>query len=234
MNDRRNEIEDLAELSQLPPGDPRRQAFESRPGARARLKAYEAFMAAGGEATPAERAEAEAKLGALIERETGVPLPAARREAAPPGAARESWLAWLWSPRLRPAVATVAVLAVVTLAAGLERRYRAAKAPVYRSEEPAPAAGAWDARPATTPVAGGAVRLSWAAAPGADRYRVEFLAGDLAELARVEDLAAAELVLDPRALPAGLASGAEVLWRVVATRGADEIARSPGMPLLVP
>ena len=61
-----------------------------------------------------------------------------------------------------------------------------------------------------------------------------FLADDLREVARVGDLRAPSLALDPAALPAGLASGQLALWRVTAYKGRDQIARSATSPLTVP
>jgi hypothetical protein len=80
----------------------------------------------------------------------------------------------------------------------------------------------------------GRVRLGWTPAPGATHYTVVFLAGDLTEIARVEELAATELMLARDSLPAGLVPRSDVLWRVTASIGSDEIARSTASPLTVP
>ena len=78
------------------------------------------------------------------------------------------------------------------------------------------------------------MRLSWTPVAEADAYAVVFLSGDLAEIARVSGLPGPELVLAPGSLPAGLRPGAEVLWRVIATRGPDELAQSPTALLTIP
>jgi hypothetical protein len=61
-----------------------------------------------------------------------------------------------------------------------------------------------------------------------------FLAGDLTEVARVEELATTELMLARDSLPAGLVPRSDALWRVTAHIGNDEIARSTAVPLTLP
>ena len=72
------------------------------------------------------------------------------------------------------------------------------------------------------------------AAPGATSYTIVFLSSDLSEVARVDRVAQATYVLDHDALPAGLASGTDALWRVTAYACADELARSSTLPIAVP
>lgn len=235
MNDRPIEAEDLAAIAALPADDPRRVAFEARPGARARLRAYEAFMAGGGEATPEQRAEAEARLGAMLAREIGIP-PARETGPAPAAAGKAGapWWQWLMGPGLRPVLATAAVIAVVLVALNLERADRPASAPVFRDGGSRPAPEAWDARPTEAALPSGGLQLRWTPAPGADAYAVEFLAADLTQVARVDGVSAEGLTLEPGRLPAGLTPGTEVLWRVVARRGADPLGVSQARPLRVP
>jgi len=138
------------------------------------------------------------------------------------------------SPPLAPVFATAAILVVVTLGASLERWYRESREPLYRGGEAPVTPGAWDARLAVEPIETGSVRLSWAPATGADTYAIVFLSADLVEIARVGGVRETALALTPGALPPGLASGTEVLWRVVALRGDEEVASSPTTPVAVP
>jgi hypothetical protein len=60
-----------------------------------------------------------------------------------------------------------------------------------------------------------------------------FLSPELEEIARVPDLHETRFDLRPDARPAGLPAG-PALWRVVAMRGVDEIARSKTAAITVP
>lgn len=84
------------------------------------------------------------------------------------------------------------------------------------------------------PLAGGALRLEWHPTAGATSYRLSFLTPDLTEAGRIEDVAGTHFDLMPGSLPPGLVSGASLLWRVTAMRGADEIARSRTTTINVP
>src|SRR5689334_1375000 len=94
--------------------------------------------------------------------------------------------------------------------------------------------GSWSADARATRIDARRTRLSWKAAPGATSYTIVFLSSDLNEVARVDQVAQATWVLDHDALPAGLASGNNALWRVTAYAGADELARSPTSQIVVP
>ncbi|HEV2105624.1 MAG TPA: hypothetical protein VGU27_07815, partial [Candidatus Eisenbacteria bacterium] len=112
------------------------------------------------------------------------------------------------------------------------------------------AAGVWVARPhgpvdvlrgpaapaIETHVAAGAgsVTLRWRRFGNASRYEVRFYATDLSDLTRVDAHGALELTLRHAAPPARLASGARVLWQVVAFAGDAELARSQTRSLIVP
>jgi hypothetical protein len=209
-------------------------------------------MAPGPLPDGADLPAAEARLLAALEREIGAPLGPAPDPGAAPVARAETRRAepdaprgiggrlagWLGAPRLRPAFA----LAVVLVAAvGVWSQWgprREGDAPLLRgpsgpgTETVEP--GAWAARAHASALGDGRTRLAWEAAPGATHYQVVFLAEDLHEIARVGGLAATRLDLDRRALPAGLAPGQAVLWRVTAHAGADELARSPASSLTLP
>ena len=211
--------EDLGALAALPPDDPCRMAFESDPIAAARLRAYEEFMSPGPLPPGADLAAAEARLLAAIEAATASQAPAGRR---PP------------SFRLAPALAVAAALVVaVGLWTQLARRDDR-RAPILRGPSAPETTGSWAAHLVVESLGQGRVSLSWSPAPGATRYQVVFLSGDLSEVARVADVSAPAIVLDRASLPAGLVSGGTVLWRVGAYEGRDELARSGTVPLTVP
>jgi len=200
----------------------------------------------------ARMAEAEARLLAVLERELGVtiesparvpaqvaaPKPATTRATTDRGRGGLRWLFASIAPAsLGPVFAVAATLVVIAGTWTLLGPSREGTAPVLRgsSGSTAPGApGAWEPRLIVAPQDGGGTRLSWSAAPRATRYTVVFLAGDLSEIARFDDLATTELVLTDDARPAGLDAGRSVLWRVTAFSGRDEVARSSASPLTLP
>jgi hypothetical protein len=190
------------------------------PGGRERAEAE--FLAPGPLPGGANPADAEARLLAALEREIGV-----RIEAAP-SARRRTGL------RLGRGLAIAAGIVAVAALWWQLGPNRLGHPPTLRGAADSGAPGAWTANPRVASAGDGRVRLAWTPAPGATRYAVVFLAADLAELGRVDSLTAPALVLDARALPAGLVPGREALWRVSAYVGADEVGRSPAFPVTLP
>jgi hypothetical protein len=207
----------------------------------ARERALAAFVEPGPLPETARSEEAEAQLLAGLERELGVKLdePAraarARGPASDPagGGVRAFFSRLVAGPAWRPALAIAAVLVVVAGAWTLFSPGRPGEEPRLRGSSGDPGTG-WNAGATAVPVGNGALRLAWNPAPGATRYAVVFLAADLSEVARVDDVAATELVLERDALPAGLARSTDVLWRVTAYASGDEIARSTASPVTLP
>ncbi len=207
----------------------------------ARERALAEFLAPGPLPESARLAEAEAQLLARLERELGVTIEPptrvpARAAADRPGGGLRAWFARLVAPPMRPVLAVAATLAVVTtLWLQFAPAHRGTgTAPLLRGPLPGDPTPGWNAHPAVTAMSRGRVRLGWTPAPGATHYSVVFLAGDLTEVARVEGLAATELMLARDSLPAGLVPRSDVLWRVTAHIGSDEIARSTAIPLTLP
>lgn len=193
--------------------------MSERPDESGRERAYREFMTPGPLPENANLPDAEARLLGALERELGVAI-------APARIARVS--------RFRPLLAFAAVLAAAVGLAWTQGALRNRHAaPVLRGQE-TPAPGTWTAHMVATPRGGGRTQLAWAPAAQATRYGVTFLGDDLEELARIDGLASTSLVLDRAALPAGLVSGGNVLWRVSAYAGRDEVARSATTPLIVP
>jgi hypothetical protein len=238
MSDRRIEPEDLGGLEALPPDDPRVRELESQPRARAQQRTYRDFVAPGDVPEGARVHEAEARLAEVLERELGTPIGGAPETApgAPAAAPARSggggFLSQLFAPRMRPALALAAVV-VVAGGAWLYTATRQPGQPILRGgttagPEGGPVGGA------TEELANGALRLTWTPSVGAESYTVVFLSPELAEIARVGDIRETHLDLRPGALPAGLTSESQVLWRVVAMRGPDELTRSSTLTVTLP
>jgi hypothetical protein len=211
----------------------------------ARERALAAFVEPGPLPDSARTEDAETQLLAALERELGVKLdePArtarALRPASDPagGGVRASFARLFAGPAWRPALAVAAVLVVVAGAWSMflapERAGEPADEPRLRGSETSD--GTWNAEPRVgILVPSGSRILHWNAAAGATDYTVVFLAADLSEIARVEHVAATTLRLNKDALPVGLESSTDVLWRVTAYAGADEIARSTASPVTLP
>lgn len=233
MSDRRIEPEDLGDLAALPPEDPRVRALDSR--ARAQLRAYQEFVAPGQVPEGARVADAERKLGEALEREIGAPVGSPTPAHSAPAAPRRGggWLGELLAPRLRPALAMAAVLIVAGGVWLITSAPRREGAPLMRGPGPTvPESGLVAAAP--KPLPDGSLRLSWTPAAEAASYTVVFLSPDLAEITRVTDLGTTHVDLRPGSLPNGLKPGTWVLWRVLAMRGEDEVARSSTMSVSLP
>ena len=243
MSDRGEEIEDLGAWSELPPGDPRLLALSSRPGVRARLRAYQEFMAPGDAPLAQRQLEAEKSLAEMLAREIGIPItspagpgagtPAAREASASPRAGRTlpEWFARRGS---RPIFAAAAVLIVTAGAVMFLGRHSDRDGSLLRGSAAPMSGHAWQPNAGTRITPNGGVVLHWNAEPRATRYGVVFLSGDLGEADRIDGVTTTELVLTRDALPRGLTPGAQVLWRVTAYQGADELGHSPAAPLQLP
>jgi hypothetical protein len=214
---------------------------ERGPAERARDAAFREFVRPGALPEGARVEEAEARLGAMLEQELGVPLEEepARTRAEPESAAAAVELR-RGAPRPRHArtvwalAATVAVLAGVSWVALTTRPREDGRILRGTPDAPSGVAGAWDARPEIQASATSGARLSWRGAPGADSYAIVFLSADLTERARVDGLVDSAFVLTPATRPAAFAAGEPGLWRVHAYAGGDELGRSAATPLTFP
>jgi len=187
-----------------------------------REAAHEEFVHPGALPEGANLPDAEARLLSALERELGVPLDSPVPVKPVLRVVRPS--------RMKPLLAFAAVfLAAAGLVWSLGA-LRGDRAVLRGASDP----GSWTADARVTKLDARRTRLTWQAAPRATSYRVTFLSEDLHVVGNAERLQTASYVLDRDALPAGLAPGQTVLWRVSAYAGADEIARSKASPLLVP
>ena len=213
----------VAALADAGAADPRLAHLADCPRCRALLESYRDFVR--GEPEPqANLADAHARLARALAAEIGAAAPAAPRALRPAAGPRRGLLAALFAPALRPAWA---VAAAVAIAAGVW---------VARPHGPVDVLRGPAAPTIETHVAAGAgsVTLRWRRFGNASRYEVRFYATDLSDLTRVDAHGALELTLRHAAPPARLASGARVLWQVVAFAGDAELARSQTRSLIVP
>ena len=185
-----------------------------------RDRALEEFEKPGPLPEGANLPDAEARLLGALEHELGVRLgaPPVRR---PRGVRSPRFLAF--------AAALVATAGLLWSLGALDKKR---ETPVLRG--PAASSGTWNAQQSAKLHGEGRMVLAWTAAPGATRYMVTFLGEDLHEIAHTGTAGETAVTIDRNALPAGLAPGQSVLWRVTAFEGGDEIARSPAAPLTLP
>jgi hypothetical protein len=240
VSDRRIEPEDLGALEGLPTDDPLLRQLESQPRARAQYRAYRDFVAPGDVPEGARVHEAEARLAEVLERELGTPIgrtpeavPGARSAAPARSQGGGGFLSLLFGPRMRPAFA-LAVMLVVAGGVWIYTATRQPGEPILRGGTRAGPLGGPVGGVATGRLADGTVRLTWTPSAGAESYAVVFLSPELAEIARVRGITETHLDLRPGALPAGLMSRSQVLWRVVAMRGPDELTRSSTLTVTLP
>lgn len=81
--------------------------------------------------------------------------------------------------------------------------------------------------------AAGQVRLRWSGVPEADAYLVSLLDEDSRQIRSLGSTRAPELLIDPADVPPARASGT-LLWRVVALRQGQVVARSDPAALRLP
>lgn len=228
-------LDELAGIADLPGDDPRRLHLEGCPRCTSLVAAYRDFMAATTTPAGADPRDAEARLAERLAREWGASAGdgnagASAHEALPGdrgGGLRRRLEAWWSLPALRPALA-VAVIAIVAGGVFLvpALRSRLVETPVLRGGRPdsLEAAVGFEVDPPRPGPAG--TELSWGATAGAQRYQVILYSTDLVELSRLEPVAGTRLLLRRADLPAHVAPGTSLLWRVTALRGNEEVGLS--------
>ena len=236
-DDRDLEPKDFDELARLLSGDPRRRLLEPQARLRARARAFEEFESPGNVPEGARLAEAETRLAESLQRELGVPI---RREAwVPEGRANQSVRLPARGrrrvtpgPFWAPALAAAVLIVVVGGAWMLLTRPNPQTTPIMRGETPRSPAGTLTGTSRVDE--GGNVRFEWTATTEATTFVVTILAPDLTEMTRLEPVTVTHTQLAPGALDTSLVPEGQLLWRVTALRGTDEIARSSMMPLTLP
>jgi hypothetical protein len=216
-------VEELEAISALPSGDPGLGHLGECPRCRALLAAYREFVEPSVVPPPENLADARARLSAALGRET--------REETPKRSFTWS-LKPMMQPAWRPALAVVGMLTIVLLLTRHEPFRRESHGITVRGVGTESAAPLVLGPVATAP--GGGIRLSWQRLEGADSYEVALFTAELEEIARVAAGAAAEVILDARAIPDSLRAGTSIVCRILARRGGDEIARSKAQSLVLP
>jgi len=219
------ETEELGDVLESDPGDPRRRHVRVCPRCAARLAAYQEFLALRGEAKDAREEDAAARLNAFVEEAVlgGAPWP----QDAPAMGPLRQWLASLARPhRLVPACAGVLAVAILAL---IVRPWEAGHdAPLrLRGEEAAAAVHTFDPVPGEN----GTLLLRWSAVPGAQTYVVVILSPGFLELGRLEAGADTVVAIGPATLPQRPFRG---FWQVRAAAELAEVSRSRPAPLVLP
>jgi hypothetical protein len=211
--------EELEVILALPEGDPRLAHAEECPACRALLLSYKKFMAPGGEAGVTERDDAARRLADFIAKEIAAPGSGAGGEKVVPF--RRKLTTWFAGGKLRPALALAAVVALVVIVPLIGRGPGDAPITgVLRENGSAPAL-----RGEVSVLSDGRVELTWDPVEEADAYRVVLYGADLEEAARFDVAGRSSLTVDPEGISPSGGSGT-LLYRVLALRGGDEVARS--------
>jgi len=213
------ELHELLALESKPPGDAARRHLEECPRCRNRLALYASFLEPGEAPAGADVADAERRLTEALDHARRAEAPAASPSPAAGGVApRRARVSW------RPAWALAGLLLAGAIVLVRAWSLGPPETGVLRSATRAPGATATLRLEAPAPLPGGAVRLAWAAQPGADAYEVRVLGPDLALLTRRE-VAGTSLELGPDDLAAAPV-GAVLGWKVTALRAGERLAVS--------
>lgn len=232
MTQRCHTPEEITELAELGPDDPRRAHLDACPRCQAVLLSFREFLRAEPLPAGARPAQASEQLDRVLQAEIlGPPsLAAASRQDAPEGGRWWDRLAGrLRPPVLAPALAGAAVVALLVLLLPGRTPTEPARELRGASSEAA-SQGGDDVRDLiwteTTALAEGGWLLEWRLPSGADRAEVILYASDLSELLRREFRDEQQWRLaTPAGGEAGWPAGARY-WRVLGLQGAEEIARS--------
>jgi hypothetical protein len=228
MSDDCIEVERIPEVLELPADDPTRRHVEMCARCSVILASYQTFikeeMVAG-----ADPDDAKVRLTAFLSSEIGAP-----REAVDevPGAKEPLQRGLL--PRfmktlfMRPA--WVAALLIIIAAGILWWRPWTPDETVLRGPS---RRGVSQALTLSAPqrLSGGGIRLEWTPMAGADNYQVRIYDNNLNEIARLEPESGTSLIIDLSLLPVDTPD--EVIWRVVALEGGDEIGSSDPASLVL-
>jgi len=212
--------DELDAMAKWPASDRRIVHARNCPRCRALIEAHRLFHAPTPEELGAPHVEAaDAALSAHLER--------IMQPAAPsPSTGNDSWWRLLFAPAMRPALAFAAITIVVGATVFVPRMLTRTSAPVLRGGSHAELV-----LQAPAIRADGALALRWQSVPQATHYRAVFYSTSLEELGHSGDLTGTQVVLMRTQLPAAARTG-DLLIRIVAMRGGDELARSQAESLL--
>lgn len=228
MSDTHPPIEQLERILARPDGDPERAHVERCDRCQATLRMLREFLA------PAPMPEAgldevEPRLASIVGRIVATKGEPAGSEAPTGGGlpARPATIVPFPQSRTRPRrllPGLIGIAACLAIAAVMLSPRRPDAPPQFRGNGAASEVAGMHADAAAN-----AVRLSWAAYPGAARYRVLVFDSKAHEVARFESVGAprVEIPADSlAALAARIAPDEHLLWQVVVLSGRDVIATS--------
>lgn len=206
------EPEALDALLALSEGDPRRAHLRDCPRCHALAESYALFLSPSDSQT-SDADDADRAFDALRAQLL------AGSDAAAPAHRRSTWRDW-FAPALRPAWALAALTIVIASAVLLPRLQSPAPSHVMRG------AGESAMALAAPVTEANGIHLAWKPFAGADAYVVVIYSASLEELARIDAGAQVQMRVPAASLPEGYAKGDALLYRVLASRGGDEVARS--------
>lgn len=218
-------IEELADLFEAGPDDPRSEHVRTCVQCRNLLESLRDFQAPARELPIAEVRHAEERMTAALERalsRTTSPARVGRRHAR--RTSSRAWTDWWRGPWWHPALGAAAVLVIIFSAVYLSEGPQAPGPNAVRGE----LEGADQILTLHAPelLPDGGLHLSWDTRAEVEVYQVVFCDLHLAELARFEATAASTLTLSPTDLDGVIPRGDEILWQVIALRRGVELARS--------
>ncbi|MBD3335845.1 MAG: hypothetical protein GF355_10050 [Candidatus Eisenbacteria bacterium] len=225
-------IEELGEILQLDPADPRRRHLQECAHCRVLLASIAEFNEPIRIPAGVDLADADRRLDGVLRREIGgeADRRAGRRRAA--GAAGFWMRFWnrFQGPALKPAAiaagaALAIVLVLIVVDFGEDRPHRV----VPREEPLSPADRLGLLEPEI--LSDGRVRLAWEPVAGAQAYRVILYDIGLNQLAALNAGPDTRIVVDVGELGDGRS---ELLWQVAALRSGDELRRSRPAALSIP
>ncbi len=198
--------EELGQLLEAGPADPRYRHVTGCPRCRAELAMYRSFLAGNPELADATRE------GRLAERMHRLILDSAATggsSSAPEPAGRRFL-------RFGPRQSLWALAAVLVLIVAINRLPSLTGEPVIRLRSSAPAAGAALAPVVKAAGETGDLLLAWTLQPGADSYRIEILGSDLSVLRRESVTGTESFPVSARMLDELSSRSPALLWRVTA------------------
>lgn len=220
------DVERIPEALELPADDSKRRHVETCPRCSAILASYQAFMNEE-KVAGSDPDDAESRLTAFLASKIGAPRDVIEVDAGVKDATRQRLM-----PRIvegffrRPAM--VAALLVIIAAGVLWWRPWIPDQTVLRGPSQGDVSQPLTLS-APQKLSEGTVRLEWTPMAGADGYQVRLYDKSLNEIARLEPTSVTALIIDRSMLPVDAPD--EMIWRVVALDGGDDIGSSDPAPL---
>ncbi len=224
MTEKCIDIEQIAEVLELPDDDPRRRHLDECPRCSALLLSFQAFL--GAEEIPgSDPVDAGERLSSFIQSKIAKTLSDTSMSGAAPD--HPGFLAEVVQSLFRRPVWVMASLVIVAAGMLLWKPW---------VEDPLVLRGTISAETGTPldlaaprALEDGSTQLSWVPLDGADSYEVRLYDESLSEIARFGPVTETTFILDHSMLPVDAPDA--MLWRIVALEEGDEIALSQPAPL---